>query len=177
MTGESEECCCIQPDPDHPQIVNGSFEIDENEDGKPDGWHYQRQTSMCEDAPMDGKYCIRFENKDPALISQGLQGSAINGRAIRPFSQLGLLGALQRNRAELRLRSKQRLSFISMTIFVAKLVQRYSENGVAASGWQNAKSTVVVPPNARELIIRIGLNSAQGQLDLDDMQMIAVRRD
>ena len=43
-------------------------------------------------------------------------------------------------------------------------------------GWQNAKSTVIVPPNAKELIIRIGLNGAQGQLDLDDLQMISVKR-
>mgnify|MGYP003381508086 CR=1 FL=1 len=83
MTGESEERRRVQPDPDHPQVVNGSFELDENEDGKPDGWHYQRQTSMSEDSPMDGKYCLRFENKDSTLISQGLQGTAINGRAIR----------------------------------------------------------------------------------------------
>ena len=43
-------------------------------------------------------------------------------------------------------------------------------------GWQNAKSTVVVPPSAKELILRIGLNGAQGRLDLDDLQMTAVKR-
>ena len=43
-------------------------------------------------------------------------------------------------------------------------------------GWQNANSTVIVPSNAKELIIRIGLNGAQGQLDLDDLQMTAVQR-
>ena len=30
--------------------------------------------------------------------------------------------------------------------------------------------------NAKEMIIRIGLNGAQGQLDLDDMKLTAIRR-
>lgn len=176
MTGESEERRRIQPDPDHPQIVNGSFEIDENEDGKPDGWHYQRQTSICEDAPMDGKYCIRFDNKDPALISQGLQGSAINGRAIRAIHLdywvrcNGIVpGTAPSEQAAVVVHFYDNIRREVGTTVLGKWRGSF--------GWQNAKSTVVVPPNARELIIRIGLNSAQGQLDLDDMQMIAVRRD
>ena len=176
MTGESEERRRVQPDPDHPQVVNGSFELDENEDGKPDGWHYQRQTSLCEDAPMDGKYCIRFENKDSTLISQGLQGTAINGRAIRAIQLdywVRCNGILPGDTA-----SEQAAVVVHFYDNIRREVGTTVLGKWRGSfGWQNAKSTVVVPPNARELIIRIGLNAAQGQLDLDDMQMIAVKRE
>ena len=175
MTGESEERRRVQPDPNRPQIVNASFELDENEDGKPDGWHYQRQTSMCEDSPMDGKYCIRFENKDSALISQGLQGTAINGRAIRAIHLnywVRCNGILPGNTA-----SEQAAVVVHFYDNIRREVGTTVLGKWRGSfGWQNAKSTVIVPPNARELIIRIGLNGAQGQLDLDDMQMTTTNR-
>ena len=175
MTGESEDLRRVQPDPDRPQVVNGSFDLDENEDEKPDGWHYQRQTTMCDDAPMDGMYCLRFENKDPALLSQALQGSAINGRTI---------GTLQLNywvRCNAIVPGEKIAEQAGVVVHFYDNIRR--EVGTTVLGkwrgsfdWQNAKSTVVVPPNAKEMIIRIGLNGAQGQLDLDDLQMTAVRR-
>lgn len=175
MTGESEDLRRVQPDPDRPQVVNGSFDLDENEDEKPDGWHYQRQTTMCDDSPMDGKYCLRFENKDPALLSQALQGSAINGRTI---------GTLQLNywvRCNAIVPGEKIAEQAGVVVHFYDNIRR--EVGTTVLGkwrgsfdWQNAKSTVVVPPNAKELIIRIGLNGAQGQLDLDDLQMTAVKR-
>ena len=82
MTGASEEQRRIQPDPTRPEIVNGSFEEDENSDEKVDGWHYQRQTTMCTDSPITGTYCIRFQNKDFGSLSHCLQGSSIDGRTI-----------------------------------------------------------------------------------------------
>ena len=175
MTGESEERRRVQPDPDHPQIVNGSFDLDENDDEKPDGWHYQRQTTMCDDAPMDGQYCLRFENKDSALISQALQGSAINGRAV---------GTLHLNywvRCNGIVPGREISEQAAVVVHFYDTIRREVGTTVLGKwrgsfGWQNAKSTVIVPPGAKELIIRIGLNGAQGQLDLDDLQMTAVKR-
>jgi protein-L-isoaspartate(D-aspartate) O-methyltransferase len=175
MTGESEERRRVQPDPDHPQLVNGSFDLDANDDGKPDGWHYQRQTTMCEDAAMDGQYCLRFENKDPALISQALQGSAINGRTV---------GTLHLNywvRCDGIVPGREISDQAAVVVHFYDNIRREVGTTVLGKwrgsfGWQNAKSTVIVPSNAKELIIRIGLNGAQGQLDLDDLQMTAVKR-
>ena len=175
MTGESEERRRVQPDPDHPQIVNGSFDLDENDDEKPDGWHYQRQTTMCDDAPMDGQYCLRFENKDSALISQALQGSAINGRAV---------GTLHLNywvRCNGIVPGREISEQAAVVVHFYDTIRREVGTTVLGKwrgsfGWQNAKSTVIVPPGAKELIIRIGLNGAQGQLDLDDLQLTAVKR-
>ena len=175
MTGESEERRRVQPDPDNPQLVNGSFDLDENDDEKPDGWHYQRQTTMCDDAPMDGQYCLRFENKDSALISQALQGSAINGRAV---------GTLHLNywvRCNGIVPGREISEQAAVVVHFYDTIRREVGTTVLGKwrgsfGWQNAKSTVIVPPGAKELIIRIGLNGAQGQLDLDDLQMTAVKR-
>ena len=175
MTGESEERRRVQPDPDHPQVVNGSFDLDENDDEKPDGWHYQRQTIMCDDSPMDGKYCLRFENKDSALISQALQGSAINGRTV---------GTLHLNywvRCNGIVPGREISEQAAVVVHFYDNVRREVGTTVLGKwrgsfGWQNAKSTVIVPSNAKELIIRIGLNGAQGQLDLDDLQMTTVKR-
>ena len=175
MTGESEERRRVQPDPDNPQLVNGSFDLDENDDEKPDGWHYQRQTTMCDDAPMDGEYCLRFENKDPALISQALQGSAINGRTV---------GTLRLNywvRCNGIVPGREIAEQAAVVVHFYDNIRREVGTTVLGKwrgsfGWQNARSTVIVPSNAKELIIRIGLNGAQGQLDLDDLQMTAVKR-
>lgn len=175
MTGESEERRRVQPDPDHPQLVNGSFDLDENDDQKPDGWHYQRQTTMCDDAPMDGKYCLRFENKDSTLISQALQGSAINGRTV---------GTLRLNywvRCNGIVPGREISEQAAVVVHFYDNIRREVGTTVLGKwrgsfGWQNAKSTVIVPSNAKELIIRIGLNGATGQLDLDDLQMTAVKR-
>lgn len=175
MTGESEERRRVQPDQDHPQLVNGSFDLDENDDEKPDGWHYQRQTIMCDDSPMDGKYCLRFENKDSALISQALQGSAINGRTV---------GTLHLNywvRCNGIVPGREIPEQAAVVVHFYDNVRREVGTTVLGKwrgsfGWQNARSTVIVPSNAKELIIRIGLNGAQGQLDLDDLQMTAVKR-
>ena len=175
MTGESEERRRVQPDPDNPQLVNGSFDLDENDDEKPDGWHYQRQTTMCDDAPMDGEYCLRFENKDSALISQALQGSAINGRTV---------GTLHLNywvRCNSIVPGREIAEQAAVVVHFYDNIRREVGTTVLGKwrgsfGWQNARSTVIVPSNAKELIIRIGLNGAQGQLDLDDLQMTAVKR-
>ena len=175
MTGESEERRRVQPDPDNPQLVNGSFDLDENDDEKPDGWHYQRQTTMCDDAPMDGEYCLRFENKDSALISQALQGSAINGRTV---------GTLRLNywvRCNSIVPGREIAEQAAVVVHFYDNIRREVGTTVLGKwrgsfGWQNARSTVIVPSNAKELIIRIGLNGAQGQLDLDDLQMTAVKR-
>ena len=175
MTGESEERRRVQPDPDNPQLVNGSFDLDENDDEKPDGWHYQRQTTMCDDAPMDGEYCLRFENKDSALISQALQGSAINGRTV---------GTLHLNywvRCNGIVPGREIAEQAAVVVHFYDNIRREVGTTVLGKwrgsfGWQNARSTVIVPSNAKELIIRIGLNGAQGQLDLDDLQMTAVKR-
>ncbi len=175
MTGTSEENRRVLPDPSNPKIINGGFEIDDNEDGNTDGWHYQRLTSRCDVEPMEGKFCQRFENKEFSTQSQALQGGAVDGRNIASLQLTYWVrcdGIVPGNAP-----SEQ----AAVVVHFYDKVRR--EVGTQIIGkwrggfdWQLARSTVPVPAEAKEYIIRIGLNGATGQLDLDDMKMSFVRR-
>jgi len=175
MTGESEEQRRVQPDPDQPQIVNGGFERDENGDGRVDGWHYQRNASLESDGAMEGQQYLRFENADPDSLSQALQGTAINGRR---------LAAL---RMQFWMRCTGVVPGAGPAGQAAVVVHFYDgvrrEIGAVVIGrwrgtldWQDVRSVVQVPAEAKEMIFRVGLNGAVGQLDLDDLKIVPVPR-
>ncbi|MCR9199189.1 MAG: protein-L-isoaspartate(D-aspartate) O-methyltransferase [Planctomycetaceae bacterium] len=175
MTGESENLRRVQPNPNNPQIANADFELDTNEDEKVDGWHYQRQTEHSTDTPMKGSHLIRFSNETPGELSQALQGVAINGRKI---------GGL---RTAVWARTNSIVSGAGATDKAALVVHFYDavrrevgtvivQQWMGTSNWQQYKRTIPVPPTAREMIVRIGLNGAIGVLDLDDLQMIPLAR-
>lgn len=175
MTGTSEENRRVLPDPENPKIINGGFEADDNEDGKTDGWHYQRLTSRCEEEPMEGNFCQRFENNDFSNLSQALQGGAIDGRNIAAI-QLAywvrceeiVPGTGPSDQAALVVHFYDKIRREVGTQIVGKWRGSFD--------WQLARSSIPVPADAREYIIRIGLNGATGQLDLDDLKLSTVRR-
>jgi len=175
MTGESEEQRRVQPDPDQPQIVNGGFERDENGDGRVDGWHYQRNVRLEAEGSMEGQQYLRFENADPDSLSQALQGTAVNGRRL----------------AGLRLQFWMRCTAVvpgaGPSGQAAVVVHFYDgvrrEIGAVVIGrwrgtldWQDVRTVVQVPAEAKEMIFRIGLNGALGQLDLDDLKIVPIPR-
>ncbi|HEX6984826.1 MAG TPA: protein-L-isoaspartate(D-aspartate) O-methyltransferase, partial [Planctomycetaceae bacterium] len=82
MTGISEDRRQVRPDPLRPQVVNGSFEEDANGDGRPDGWHYLRQTTLRDGDAAGGERSLVIENADPGRLAQALQGFAIDGRKV-----------------------------------------------------------------------------------------------
>ncbi len=85
MTGEAESNRQVKPDPRHPEIHNGSFEIVNEDDGRPVAWHYQRQLTLeTADAPQ-GKNFVTFTNKDPGRSSQMLQATIMDGRQVSAF--------------------------------------------------------------------------------------------
>ncbi len=175
MTGASEELRRIQPDADNPRIVNGDFELDENDDGRADGWHYQRQTEMCEEGPMRGKVCLRFSNSTAGELSQSLQGCGVNGRNIAALN----FSIWARTDAVVPGATKH--DFAGAIIHFYDSVRREVGGTVlvrwrGTENWQQARRTVPVPANAREMIIRIGLNGSTGTLDVDDFQIAPVRR-
>lgn len=175
MTGESENLRRVQPNPNNPQIANADFEQDTNEDGKVDGWHYQRKTEHCTDEPMKGKRLIRFANETPGELSQALQGLAINGKKIGELrtavwarTNAVVPGAGNTEKAALVFHFYDAVRREVGTV----IVQRW----MGTSNWQQSRRTIRVPPAAREMIVRIGLHGATGVLDLDDLQMVPVGR-
>ena len=175
MTGESESLRRVQPDPERPQIINGSFEQDENEDGKVDGWHYQRKSQIASEEAMHGAKYVRFENSDAGDGAQMLQGTAINGRRI---------GALQ---IRYWVRWTSVASGPARTDRAGIVVHFYDRNRKEISvtahghyrgtlGWQRATTNIAVPQNAQEMILRIGLNGATGTIDFDQMELALIPR-
>ncbi len=170
MTGESEEQRKVKPDPLHPKILNGDFESDDDDDGYADHWHYQRQTKLVEEGASEGKRCIFFESNEPGRISQALQAAAIDGTKI---------GALN---IRVRYKSEDVKSGTIEYEVGAVQIHFFDENRrifntqylgpwTGTEDWTTVTKTIVVPPKAREMIIRIGLNGATGKLWLDDLTM------
>jgi protein-L-isoaspartate(D-aspartate) O-methyltransferase len=170
MTGESERARQIKPDPLRPQILNPGFEEDENEDGIADHWHYQRLTKLDPEEAQEGKQCILFENDETSRISQALQGMAIDGERI---------GTLK-----VRLKRRTRDAESGTEVYEKPGVyfhfydDQRRELSVTAFGpwlgttdWRTDAKTIPVPAKARDLIVRVGLNGATGELWVDDVQM------
>ena len=169
MTGKSEDLRQAQPDPLHPRLLNASFEIDENKDGLPDGWHYQRLTELLTDNPPDGKVYLRMENSDLGRLAQGLQGMAIDGRKIGSVAI-----SLQVRVKDIRAGSEPIAKPMLAIHFYDHLRKEIDTQAIGPwlreTDWDLVGSTITVPKEAREAIIRIGLNGATGRLDIDDIK-------
>jgi protein-L-isoaspartate(D-aspartate) O-methyltransferase len=169
MTGKSEDLRQAQPDPLHPRLLNASFEIDENKDGLPDNWHYQRLTELMTDSPPDGKVYLRMENSDPGRLAQGLQGMALDGRKIGSIAV-----SLQVRVKDIRVGSEPFQKPMLAVHFYDHLRKDIETQVVGPwlrdTDWELVGSTISVPKEAREAIIRIGLNGAMGRLDIDDIK-------
>lgn len=174
MTGESEDQRRVKPDPRNPSVVNGDFEYDENDDGRVDGWHYQRQVELSTDSPIHGSRCLRFQSEGSAL-SQALQGTGIDGRFV------GALNIAIWARTDSVVPGSGAGESASLVIHFYDAIRRDLGTQVVCrwrgtSNWQEVRRRIPVPAAAREMIIRIGLNGATGTLDLDQFRMQPVPR-
>lgn len=174
MTGRSEKERTVKPDPLHPRINNGGFE-EREPDGRPSGWHYQRQLTLVEEGPPEGRYCARFDNEDPGRIAQALQGLAVDGRRVAELRwTLKVRGEGIRKGAEVYQRASLEVQYYNEN--------RQPVNDVIADAWSGTfdwrtdSVRIVVPEDAREAVVRIGLNGAIGRLYVDDVQVEAFRR-
>lgn len=170
MTAEAEKHRKIQPDPKHPTINNGGFEIDDDDDGHPNGWHYQRQMSLESKGAPEGKNYVKFSNETPGRGAQMLQGMGMDGQAV-PNIEISLKVRANNIRGEVN----EQASFI---------IQFYNSNrdpmDVVMIGpwegtfdWKTYSKKIAVPSKAREAIVRVGLNGATGDLSVDDIQLTA----
>ncbi|MEX0701658.1 MAG: protein-L-isoaspartate(D-aspartate) O-methyltransferase [Planctomycetales bacterium] len=170
MTGISEEKRAVLPDPASPKIVNGGFEVDANEDGRADNWHYQRQTELISQGAPAGERFLRFTNFDANRLSQGLQGLGVDGRRIRSVT-VSLLVKHDDTAAGAQPLEQPAL----MIHFYDSRRDNAGSGGVGpwlgTRGWHRVQKEIPVPATAREAVIRIGLNGATGTLDIDDLSI------
>lgn len=170
MTGRAEDQRQIKPDPAHPQLVNGGFEIDANEDDRADGWHYQRQNEVIRGIAPEGKAYMQFKNSTPGRGAQVLQGFAIDGNKVRQLDvRLMVRGEGMREGVR---------QYEQPAVYIHFFDKSRQEIGDAIIGpwsgtldWQEVREKVKVPRHTAEAILRIGLNGGVGLLDVDDVQV------
>lgn len=175
MTGESEERREILPNPAKPNIVNGSFEVDANKDGRSDNWHYQRQTTRGDFGSPEGDFSICFHNDEPGRLSQALQGNALDGRGIEKL-KITLWVRYKDTRPGLKAWETPGC-YIHFYDSVRKTIEDVRLGPFHGNaGWKLMTQTIDVPKETREMIIRIGLNGGTGILCMDGLKMDAISR-
>jgi protein-L-isoaspartate(D-aspartate) O-methyltransferase len=170
MTGRAEQKREVQPDPLRPRIENGDFELPLGEHGEVEGWYYQRQVELVEDATApEGTQYVHFTNEDSGRPAMILQGFPIDGRRI---SRLKVTAMVKYEGT--RLGVDQSAPMILITYFD----QQRQDKGRVAIGpflgtqdWHRVEQVVRVPATAREAIFRIGLLGATGNISFDDVKI------
>lgn len=172
MTGAAEDRREVLPDPARPEIENGSFEKMAEGDIKeprPEGWHYVRLGKVVKEG-RGGQAAFRFENDEPGLPSQALQGFAVDGREVKrlrvSFSAKG---------EDIRFGQKpSQMPYVAVTYYDERRVWLGDELIGPLRGtfdWTDRQQVLSVPPQAREAGLRIGLLGAIGKLWIDDVQV------
>lgn len=174
MTGTMEELRKVKPDPAHPELVNGGFELDDNGDGLANGWHYQRRSELVQDGAPQGKTYIRFENDEPGRTAHMLQGLALDGSKVRQVS----LTWMMRSQSIRPGGHADDVPFIAIHFFDGQRLPIGREVIgpwlADKPQWSNERAVVIVPQGAREAIIQAGLNGATGVLCFDAISLQAV---
>lgn len=175
MTGASEDQRHIKPDPLHPEIKNGGFEMDANKDGYPDDWHYQRLIRIDPSGGSNGSPCAIFENEESGRPAQALQGMAIDPSKISSV-QITLKYKLANSHFGTLPYEKPGM----MLHFYDDQRRVIAEPGAGpwfdTDDWTTVTKTFPIPAKAREMIFRVGLNGATGVLSVDDVVLTPVSR-
>ena len=187
MTGAAEEGRKELPDPANPVVVNGAFEIlpsqsqATTEDFVP-GWYYGRQVTQVtpsaasqsaganeassREAAPEGKTFVRFENETPGLSSHLLQGIAIDGREV---SMIRLSGRVQVEGVKIGPNTDS-LPMIAVSLYDDQrrdLGAFWLGPFRGTRSWRDVSRLVRIPPQTRELILRIGLFGGTGKAEFD----------
>jgi protein-L-isoaspartate(D-aspartate) O-methyltransferase len=169
MTGAAEVGREVQPDPQHPQITNGSFEELAGADREPRAWYFSRQMKVVEgaDAP-EGRHYVTFTNDVPGRRSDVLQGFAIAGQSIGQLE----VSALIRGRKIQAGQSSDQLAQISFVFFD----ENWAITGTEFVGpfrdtfdWQRVTGKLAIPAKTSSCILHIGLMGGVGEFSIDSV--------
>jgi protein-L-isoaspartate(D-aspartate) O-methyltransferase len=162
MTGDAEKNRTVQPDPQHPSLVNTSFEEPLIRDFHIPGWYYQFGCRQIEDAQApEGKHVVEFKGTDPQLPSMLLQGMPIDGRAVKRIK----LGAwIKVDRVKVG-RDKEKSPAVAIQWFDGnrnRIGYNYVGGFKGTHNWKLEERVFNVPVEAREAIVSIGMFGAEG---------------
>lgn len=175
MTGASEDRRVVRPDPERPQVVNGGFEEDADRDGRPDGWHYQRQTMLREGAAAGGDRSLVIDNRDPGRLAQALQGFAVDGRKVAGLTLSASLQAKDLRPGPDR-EEKPGLILLFYDQTRKTIGSALLSPPIGSEDWAARTKSVPVPIAAREAILALTLGGGTGEMGVDEIGVEAVSR-
>jgi len=167
MTGTAEAARERLPNPNQPALANGDFQHTLKDSQLPVSWHYLRGARVLGDV----RY-LSFVNAEPGRASRALQGLAINGRQV---SAVRLSARVRGQNLRPGPTSTQRAT-VMITFYDQRRAAIGSErlaNWQGTFAWRTESKTIAVPLAAREAIVRLGLLGGVGQLDIDDVVLVA----
>ncbi|QDS91172.1 Protein-L-isoaspartate O-methyltransferase [Rosistilla ulvae] len=169
MTGTAEDGRLKQPDPENPEVVNGSFDAVSDDPEQVPGWYYGRQFVLVPDPTSAGSF-VRFENETLGRDSHLLQGLALDGRAI---ARVRLAGKVRAQDVDSGGRP-DRLPVLAVSFYDEKRRELGTFwigpfNGT--QDWTEHQRSFRVPPTTREAIVRIGLFGATGVAEFDEISL------
>ena len=167
MTGRAESLRQVQPDPANPSILNGNFELPIGDDGFAQGWYYERQAKLVDDAKApQGERYVEFKNDDVGRAAHMLQGFPVDG------SKVASLKVTAQVKSELTFPgpSKGDVPLLAISFYDEErrdLGVGFLGPFVGTQDWHEEAKLIAVPRQAKEGIIRIGLFGATGTITFD----------
>ncbi len=176
MTGHAEDRREVLPDAENPSLANSGFEECLPNSQTPSAWYYGRQETLLEngEAAMGQRHLL-LENSESGRPAHIFQGFPIDGRAVRELTisyhvrvpQIGK-GRLSESKPGVAIRFFDERR-VRSTRLVAPLRTFRSE-------WQRVTTSILVPIWSREAILQIGLMGATGQIEVDQVEIMAADR-
>ena len=139
-------------------------------------WYYGRQETLLENGEAAlGQRHLLLQNSEPGRPAHIFQGFPIDGRAVREITVTYQVRVLQIGKGRL----SEAKPGVAIRFFDERRVR--STRLVAplrtiSNEWQRVTSSILVPNWSREAILQIGLMGATGQIEIDQVEIMAADR-
>lgn len=176
MTGHAEERREVLPNGKNPGLANSGFEECLPNSQTPSAWYYGRQETLLENGEAAlGQRHLLLQNSEPGRPAHIFQGFPIDGRAVREITVTYQVRVLHIGKGRL----SEAKPGVAIRFFDERRVR--STRLVAplrtiSNEWQPVTSSILVPKWSREAILQIGLMGATGQIEIDQVEIMAADR-
>jgi protein-L-isoaspartate(D-aspartate) O-methyltransferase len=175
MTGTAESQRKVLPDGSNPKLLNGDFEEEASEKFIPQ-WYYEFGAELTNDASAPkGKQVVQFHSEKAGSPSMLLQAVPLDGRAI---GKVELSGHVLTTGVKFNTKFEEQ-PFIVLQFFDENrnwLSYEWLGPFIGSNPWKHVKREILVPAQAREGIVMIGLFGAVGTARFDGIDIQVVDR-
>jgi len=155
---------------------NGSFELDVNRDGEPDGWKpatFRSPAAAVWDQTVahSGRASLRVENSKHPTSNQWDYNT---GRWVQAGRRKAIAGMTYSVRGWIRADLTAGQAHLTLAWFSGgKWLKEHSSERVSGkTGWAQKTLTVAAPPTADSVAVYLILSSGQGRVWFDDVSMV-----